>query len=226
MNIAGAVLEGRAAIVSTEELRFSKSEVADFFDGKLSRPRLAAMMSESAGWPFALRISRNEIESGERGNAGAAQEFVENWVEARLFAGLGAEDREFLLDVGLFEWMDAALLDDVLERSDSMRRIGTMPVLVGLLEPVRDGARDIWRLHPLIQEHCARRRFRETPQRFRTIHRRIADALVRRGETVAAMRHAVEAGEPTLAAISWSAPAAFACGSARGWSSSRPPTGG
>ena len=199
VNIAGAVLEGRAAIVSTEELRFSKSEVADFFDGKLSRPRLAAMMSESAGWPFALRISLNEIESGERGNAGAAQEFVENWVEARLFAGLGAEDREFLLDVGLFEWMDAALLDDVLERSDSMRRIGTMPVLVGLLEPVRDGARDIWRLHPLIQEHCARRRFRETPQRFRTIHRRIADALVRRGETVAAMRHAVEAGEPTLA---------------------------
>ena len=199
VNIAGAVLEGRAAIVSTEELRFSKSEVADFFDGKLSRPRLAAMMSESAGWPFALRISLNEIESGEGGNAGAAQEFVENWVEARLFAGLGAEDREFLLDIGLFEWMDAALLDDGLEHGDSIRRIGAMPVLAGLLEPVRDGARDVWRLHPLIREHCARRRFRETPQRFRSIHRRIAGALMRRGETVAAMRHAVEAGEPTLA---------------------------
>ena len=199
VNIAGAVLEGRAAIVSTEELRFSKSEVADFFDGKLSRPRLAAMMSESAGWPFALRISRNEIESGERGNAGAAQEFVENWVESRLFAGLGAEDREFLLDIGLFEWMDAALLDNVLERSDSMRRIGTMPFLVGLLEPVGDGPTEVRRLHPLIREYCARRRFRETPQRFRSIHRRIAGALMRRGETAAAMRHAVEAGEPTLA---------------------------
>ena len=199
VNVAGAVLEGRAAILSTDELRFSRSEVADFFGGKLSRPQLAALMSESAGWPFALRISRNEIESGEAGSAGAAQEFVENWVESRLFAGLGAEDREFLLDIGLFEWMDAALLDDVLERGDSMRRIATMPVLVGLLEPVRDGATDIWRLHPLIREHCARRRFRETPQRFRTIHRRIAEALVRRGQTVAAMRHAVEGGEPALA---------------------------
>ena len=199
VNVAGAVLEGRAAIVSTEELRFSKSEVADFFDGKLSRPRLAALMSESAGWPFALRISRNEIESGARGHDRAAQEFVENWVESRLFAGLGAEDREFLLDIGLFEWMDAAFLDNVLERSDSMRRIGTMPFLVGLLEPVRDGPTEVWRLHPLIREYCARRRFRETPQRFCTIHRRIADALVRRGETVAAMRHAVEAGEPALA---------------------------
>ena len=199
VNIAGAVLEGRAAIVSTDELRFSKSEVADFFDGELSSRQLAALMSESAGWPFALRISRNEIESGERGHGRAAQEFVENWVESRLFAGLGAEDREFLLDIGLFDWMDAALLDNVLERSDSMRRIGTMPVLVGLLEPVRDGPTEVWRLHPLIREYCARRRFRETPQRFRTIHRRIAGALMRRGETAAAMRHAVEAGEPALA---------------------------
>ena len=59
----------QAAILSTDELRFCRSEVADFFGGKLSRPQLAALVSESAGWPFALRISRNEIESGERGNA-------------------------------------------------------------------------------------------------------------------------------------------------------------
>ena len=199
VNIAGAVLEGRAVIVSTEELRFSRSEAAAFFDRKLSRPQLTALMSESAGWPFALRISRNEIDSGERGNASASQEFVENWVESRLFAGLGAENREFLLDIGLFEWMDVALLDDVLERNDSMRRIETLPALVGLLEPVRDGATDFWRLHPLIRHHCVRRRYRETPHRFRTIHRRISDALVRRGETVDAMRHAVEAQEPALA---------------------------
>ena len=198
-NIAGAVLEGRAAVMSTDDLRFSRSEVANFFQGKLTHPQLAALMSESAGWPFALRISRNEMGSGGRGDAWASQELVENWVEQRLFAGLGAEDREFLLDIGLFEWMDAALLDDVLERSDSARRIDTMPVLVGLLEPVRDGGTDIWRLHPLIREHCARRRFRETPQRFRAIHRRIAGALVRRGQTVAAMRHAAEAGTPALA---------------------------
>ena len=120
-------------------------------------------------------------------------------MESRLFAGLGAENREFLLDIGLFEWMDAALLDDVLQRNDSMRRIETLSALVGLLEPIRGGATDIWRLHPLIREHCARRRYRETPQRYRTMHRRIADALVGRGETVAAMRHAVEAGEPALA---------------------------
>ena len=199
LNIAGAVLEGRALIVSAEELRFSRSEVAEFFDGKLSPPQLAGLMTESAGWPFALRVARNEMGRGRSLDAQASQEFVENWVESRLFAGLGREDREFLFDIGLFDWMDAELLDEVLERHDSARRIETIPVLVGLLEPVHDGVTDMWRLHPLIREHCARRRFRETPERFRRIHRRIAEALMQRDQTVAAMRHAVEAEEPALA---------------------------
>ncbi|MCY4468453.1 MAG: LuxR C-terminal-related transcriptional regulator [Thiotrichales bacterium] len=199
LNIAGAVLDGHATVLSADDLRFSSSEVAAFFDGKLSGSQLDAVMSESAGWALALRISRNEMEKGAGAGARASRNIVENWVQSRLLTGLGMEDREFLLDIALFEWMDAALLDEVLERSDSMRRIDTMPVLDGLLEPVRDGATDVWRLHPLIREHCVRRRFRETPQRFRTVHRRIAGAVARRGQTVAAMRHAVEAGEPALA---------------------------
>ena len=199
VNVAGAVLDGRAAIFSAEDLRFSRSEVAAFFDGEITGERLSAVMTESAGWPFALRVCRNEMASGRRGEALAAQSFVENWVETRLFEGLGPEEREFLLDIGLFEWMDAALVDEVLERGDSMRRLATMPVLAGMLEPVRDRETDVWRLHPLIREHCVRRRFRDTAGRFRTVHRRIADALERRGRTVDAMRHAVEAGEPALA---------------------------
>ena len=127
------------------------------------------------------------------------REFVENWVESRLFDGLNPDDREFLLDIGLFEWIDAALLDDVLERSDSLRRIETIPVLAGLLQPVSGETMDSWRLHPLIREHCVRRRFRETPAWFRDTHQRIALALMRRGETVAAMRHAAEAGDAELA---------------------------
>ena len=120
-------------------------------------------------------------------------------MESRLFEGLGADAREFLLDIGLFDWIDSGLVDDVLGRSDSMCRIETMPVLVSLLEPIGGGALDGWRLHPLIKDYCAKCRFRETPQRFRFIHRRIAEALMRRGETVSAMHHAVEAGEAALA---------------------------
>ena len=199
VNIAGAVLDGRAAMVPADDMRFSSSEVAEFFGGKLTRTQLGGIMSESAGWPFAVRISRNEMESGGRGDPRAAQEIVENWVESRLFKGLGPQDREFLLDIGLLEWMDPALLDEVLERTDSLHRLDTIPVLVGLLDPVGDGSSQTSRLHHLIREHCVRVRFRDTPERFRAIHRRIAHALARRGQTAAAMRHAIEAGEPALA---------------------------
>ena len=198
VNIAGAMLEGHAGIVTADELRFSEAQVAAFFDSDLSRSELAAVMADSAGWPFALRVARNEMESGAPGGR-VMREFVENWVESRLFAGLNPDDREFLLDIGLFEWIDAALLDEVLQRSDSLRRIESIPVLAGLLQPVSGETMDSWRLHPLIREHCVRRSFRATPERFRAIHRRIALALTRRGETVAAMRHAVEAGDAELA---------------------------
>ena len=199
LNVAGAVLDGRAEVVATEKLRFSKPEVARFFDLSLSRNELAKEMERSAGWPFALRISLNRTEHRAAGDTWVAQDFVKNWVESRLFASLGPDDRDFLLDVGLFDWIDAALLDEVLQRNDSIRRLHSMRVLVGLLEPVRGGATESWRLHPLVREHCARQRFQETPKRFRAIHGRIAKALMARGETVAAMRHANQGGEPVLA---------------------------
>ena len=226
VDVASLALEGRAAMVSAEDLRFSRSEVADFFDGKLTRAQLTALMSESAGWPFALRISRNEMESVAGADPRAAQVIVENWVESRLFAGLKSQDREFLLDIGLLEWMDPVLLDEVLERTDSMLRLRTMSVLVGMLEPIRSEGTDVCRLHPLIREHCVRRRFLETPERFRSIHRRIAGALARRGQTAAAMRHAVEAGDPALAGEILERAGACAFSPGKGWSSSRPPTAG
>ena len=199
LNVAGSVLEGRAEVVGTEDLRFSKPDVARFFGLGLSRRELAAEMDRSAGWPFAVRISGNRMQRETEESTDAVQDVVQNWVESRLFAGLGRYDRDFLLDIGLFDWIDAELLDEVLRRTDSMRLLNSMRVLVGLLEPVSGGATENWRLHPLVRGYCAERRFRETPERFRAIHRRIAEALTRRGDTVPAMRHAVEGGEPVLA---------------------------
>ena len=201
LNVAGAVLDGRARLVTTEELRFSRFHAAEFFDRRLSRDALAAEMRTSLGWPFALCISRNGFQRASAGDAGVAQDIVENWIESRLFADLGGDDRDFILDTGLFDWIDAPLLDEVFERSDSLRRLQSMPALVGLLEPVSTGAADNnkWRLHPLVREHCAERRLREDPQRFGAIHRRIAEGLARRGDPVAAMRHAAAGGQPVLA---------------------------
>ena len=199
LDLAGPLLSGHAVTMETEELRFSRAEVARFFGLRLSRRALAKEIERSAGWPVALRISRNAMKRGTADGGETAHALVGNWIEARLFADLEHDDRNFVLDLAQLDWLDAALLDDFLQRSDSKHRLESMTVLTGLLEPLSDGATRRWRLHPLVREHCVERRFREDPDRFAAIHRRIAQALARRGETVMAMRHAREGNDPFLA---------------------------
>ena len=199
LNLANAVLEGRAEVVETEDLRFSRADLAKFFDLRLSPQELAREMDRTRGWPLASRISRNRMEGGVQECIGGEQDFVRNWIESRLIAELDREDRDFLLDVALFDWIDAPLANEVLQRSDSQHLLSSMRMMDGLLEPSGSDANRSWRLHPLVREYCIGQHFRGTRNRFRTIHRRIAKALARRGETVSAMRHATEGNDPVLA---------------------------
>ena len=193
IDVASVLLDGRAEIIETEDLRFSRADVARFFGLGLSRRALAEAASHSAGWPFALCISRND-----RGR-GPVRGLTKNWIESRLFAGLGHEERELALDLGLFNWFDAGLLDEVLQRTDTMRRVEDIGALEGLIERVQSDPTGKSRLHALVRDHCAGQRFREDPERSREVHRRIAIAIAKRGEIVLAMRHAVSGNDPVLA---------------------------
>ena len=191
IDVATPILEGRGVTISVEDLRFGRPEIARFFDTRLSRRELAELHEVSRGWPIALRIHRN-MESPASAPA-SVHDLAANWIEARLWRGLSTEDQDFVLDIGLFEWIEAELVDEVLSVG-SVRRIRSIPALSGLLHSV-GGASDAMYLHPLIRQHCADRRFRETPDRYRSIHRAIADALARRDQVIPAMRHAAEAGD-------------------------------
>ena len=199
LDMGGAILSGTASALTDSDLRFTESEIAKFFGMRLSRRKLAALKEESAGWPMALQIHRNQARATSSSAEREVRDIVANWVESRLWAGMDSDDRELLLDAGLFEWMDADLVGEVLASSDAMRRIESMDALAGLLSPVRNRGRDSWRLHPLIREHCARQRLRHARHRYREVHRRIAVALEARGETLPALRHAAESGDAELA---------------------------
>ena len=192
-------LEGEGAMLEAGDLRFTRPEIAQFFDLKLSRRELTTLVAYSAGWPIALRVYRNDRTRGAVGSTGSVSEIAENWLEAAFWRDLTVEDREFVLDLGLFDLIEEKLLSDVLGVGDAQRRLKALPTLAGLLEPLRGGRTAVWSLHPLIREHCARRRRQESPERYRSVHRSIASALAMRGETLAAMGHAVEAGDAFLA---------------------------
>ena len=194
LNVATPIFQGRGITIRTDELRFQKPEIARFFATTLSRTELARVTDSSQGWPIALCIHRNVRD--QPASDVLAHDIASNWIETRLWSGLSDDDQDFILDIGLFEWIDAELVDEVLGVG-SVRRIGSIPALSGLLRSVGDDPGTL-HLHPLIRQHCADRRFQETPDRYRSIHRAIADVLARQGHVVDAMRHATEAGEPRL----------------------------
>ena len=100
-------LEGRAATVTAEDLRFSKSEIARFFDPRLSRQELAAVVDDLAGWPLALHICRNAGPHGAANAAGGGDDdTVAGWIEMRLWRGLPVVDPDFVLDIALFDRVD------------------------------------------------------------------------------------------------------------------------
>ena len=200
LDIAMFALEGRGATVTAEDLRFSKNEIARFFDRRLSRQELAAVVDDSAGWPLALHICRNAAPHGAANAAGGGDDdTVAGWIEMRLWRGLPVADRDFMLDIALFDRVDPDLIDEVTGARNAGRRLASMRALAGLVSTT-GGDGSLLRLHPLIEGYCERRRFEETPERFRTIHRGIAQALARRGRVVEALRHATAAGDTAVLA--------------------------
>ena len=199
LDAAVRLLGGGAEIVTANDLRFSTAEIARFFDLALSRRELAAVATESGGWPIAVQVHRNASQDRSADHATAARDAVGNWIAGRFWRGFAPDDRELVLDLALFDWIDADLLDEVLDAPHALHRARRLPALAGLLEPARGAAPGVYRLHPLLREQCLDQRRRDNPGRANALRRRIAAALGRRGATVEAMRHAAAAGDARLA---------------------------
>ena len=194
LDLATIVLEGSAVVVTTEQFRFSRSEVGRFFGGVLTKRELTDIFDRTAGWPVAVRIDRSMRMAGtaKRGEA-----LTRNFLDARLLRGLSDRDRALLLDLSVFDWIDTDLVDEVLDSADTRLRVEALVALDGLCEPVgRKGT--LWRLHPLVREHCVRLLAREDPVRRKHLHGRIAEALARRDHLIPAWRHAAETGDRRL----------------------------
>ena len=197
LDLAVHFLDGSAIVVKARQLRFSGPEIARFFDGALSSRELAAVEERTAGWPVALMVHRNMRASGAEPADVDAAGFSENYVGVRLLRGLSEQDRESLLDLAVFDWIDAELVDEVLGSNDARLRVSSLKSLDGLLLPV-DGDNGVWRLHPLVREYCAGRFAVEDPARKRLLHAGIARALARRGHLGPAWRHATSAGDARI----------------------------
>ena len=195
LDLEGAALAGHGISLGPKDLRFSKREIALFFDARLSPTELRALADRTEGWPAALQLDRHLRRNARQSNlleSKADIGLAADYIGISLLRRLSNDDRDFLLDLALFDWIEPVMADEVLGLSGSSHRIAALQELSGLLQPVEHG-HDALRLHPLVREYCVATRLRETPERFARLQTRIARALASRNRLVPALRHATDA---------------------------------
>ncbi len=206
LDLASEVVDGRGEFYRAEDLRFSKPEIALYFDGRLSRSELAEMTERTEGWPAALQIYRNARDSAmiadARQEPGA--EPVEGYVgmaarsiSVRLRRDMDDGESEYLLDLSLLDEIDPIIASEVLPETHTKYGANLLSRIEGLVQP-DDTEPGTLRLHPLVREYCAVRRFQNSPARFRMLHGRIAAAMERRGRLISALGHAADSGDHAL----------------------------
>ena len=192
LDLAMRFLDGSGILVGVEDFRFSREEIDQFFSGELSRRQLIEAEERTAGWPIALMVDRNK----RAGDSEAAQ-IISDFVRVRLLRGLSQENRTFVCELAVFDWIDPDVVDEVRETSDARARIAGLWSLDGLLAPIgEDGG--VRHLHPLARDHCVDLLAREDPLLKRSLHARISRAFARRGRFLPAWRHARLAGDDGL----------------------------
>lgn len=207
LDLASEVVDGRGEFYWADDLRFSKPDIALFFDGQLSRPELAEMTERTEGWPAAVRVYRNARDvtmiSGDV-RQGPGSEPVEGYagmaaksIAARLRRDMNDDEREYLLDVALLDEIDPIIVSEVLPETHTKIGANVLSRIEGLVRP-DESSTGMLRLHPLVREYCAARRLQRSPARCRALHRRIATSMARRGRLTPALRHAADSGDHVL----------------------------
>ena len=204
LDLASEVVDGRGEFYWANDLRFSKPEIALFFDGQLSRPELAEMMERTEGWPAAVRAYRNAVAVSGDAMRWSGSDLLEGYagmaaksLAARLRRDMNDDEKEYLLDVALLDGIDPTIASEVLPETQRKIAANVLSRIEGLVRPDH-AATGMLRLHPLVKEYCAARRLQKSPSRFRMLHGRIATAMARRGRLISALRHATDSGDHSL----------------------------
>ena len=127
---------------------------------------------------------------------------VADYLVEEVLNGLDDDTARFLEEASILEPMSAALLDDVLGRTDSGRQLAAVEATGNLFLIALDDDREWYRFHHLFGELLTSRLGRRDPARLRALHRRASEVLEAEGDLDRAIDHALSAGDrPRAAAL-------------------------
>ncbi|MEE4024506.1 LuxR C-terminal-related transcriptional regulator [Gordonia sp. PKS22-38] len=187
-------LDGRLTEITTDELQFTRDDVAEFCDRAgvdLPDDDIDALLDRTQGWPTGLRLA---VLSG-RGTSGdvthrvtGQNELVAAYLLEEVLEELAPSDRRFLLATSIVDTVSAPLARALAGRADSRRVLDDL-VANNVLTVRLSDRPDWYAYHPLFRELLMDRLDAENPDAAAELHRRAADWFAANDDPVAAVRH-------------------------------------
>jgi len=204
LPISDFIVRGMALCLDATDLALSMDEATQIFGGQLPPDALRQIYGHTEGWAVALQLaalwSAEATPSGQNLLDGfsSSSRGIASWLTEQVLARLDADLRDFLLRTSILNRFDAELADAVLDGSGSARQIDRLAAFLGLVIPL-DAAQHWFRYHHLFAEVLQAQLQREYPDDAPGLHHRAAIWLDAHGDLLAAVKHAIRAGETRLA---------------------------
>lgn len=197
---------GQVAEIRADDLRFSPDEAAFFLnqmmDFDLSAQDVAALGERTEGWIAGLQLAalsmqgfgdKNEITEFVNRFTGSDR-FIQDYLADEVLQQCPKETRDFLLQTSIFNRINAALCDAVLEISDSQMILEGLEAANLFIVPL-DNERRWYRYHHLFAD-LLRHHLRQTfPDRITGLHHRASVWHESEGYIDDAIQHAQAADD-------------------------------
>lgn len=208
IGMAKLLVNNQTTLLRADDLRFSRSEVEQFFAPRnaidISREEVESVYLHTEGWPAAIQLFRLSLANPDvrrtLADFGASKprELAEYLTDSVLSLQ-PPDDQEFLLRTSLLGRMCAALCDEVTGRSrsqDTLLRLERSGLFIRSL----DAELRWFKYHALFSSFLAEQLRSDTPDIALEVHRRAATWHFEQGNYEEAVHHALECGDPELAA--------------------------
>ncbi|WP_028066647.1 LuxR C-terminal-related transcriptional regulator [Solirubrobacter soli] len=197
LSAAGLVTELRAPA-----LAMTRAEAAEFVRAaglRVDAEALDALMRHTEGWPAGLALAAVSLGRSAAEHAFACfdgrDRLVAAYIRDEVLATLDDAEREFVTATAALDAFTAPLCDAVLERTDSARMLDRLQRR-GFPFVALDRSGERVRHHHLVRDLLRAELGARGPALEPALHRRASAWHERAGDTEAALRHALAAGDP------------------------------
>jgi LuxR family transcriptional regulator, maltose regulon positive regulatory protein len=203
LRARGGLVEVRAA-----DLRFTTDESRTYLNEvnalELGAADVATLESRTEGWAAALQLAALSLQGKEDpaqfiADFAGDDRFVVDYLADEVLDRQDADVRTFLLETSVLEELTAPSCDAVTGRRDGRAVLELLERLNLFLVPLDDRRRR-YRYHHLFADVLRAHLRDERPQDVAVLHRRAGDWFQSTGDPEAAVRHALAAGDVTVAA--------------------------